>query len=79
MSKQRKSAKSERFREMYRDRLKRIKHGQQAPETVKEWAIWHKGFTVRNAAQAKALHDRAAINKPNPLAGKIVVIPPERF
>jgi hypothetical protein len=77
MPKNRKESKNQRFKEMYRDRLKRIKRGQEAPETVKEWAIWHKGNAMRNAAKLKVMHNHAAINKPSTMAGKIVVIPPK--
>ena len=71
-------SKRQNFKEMYRDRLKRIKRGQEKPEIEKEWAIWHKGLAVRNTAKLKMLHDQAAINKPSTMVGKIVAIPPKR-
>ena len=74
----RNTSKREHFRELYRDRIKRIKRGKEQPETPKEWAIWHKGLAARNAQKVKTLHDKAAINKPSTMAEKIVVIPPAR-
>ena len=73
----RQNYKNQRFKEMYQDRLKRIKRGQEAPETEKEWAIWHKGVALRNAAKLKMLNNQAAINKPSTMSGKIVVVPPK--
>jgi hypothetical protein len=75
--KNRKSAKNERFKRIYRDRLERVKSGRENPKTAKEWAIWHRAVAANLTTQAKRLHDSAAINKPSPMNGKIVVIPPK--
>jgi hypothetical protein len=60
-----------------KDRIRDIKRGFINPVTAQEWAIYYASLQKKNANKIASLHAHAAINKPNPLSGKIVVIPPK--
>ena len=61
-----------------KDRIRDIKRGLLEPSNSKEWAIYNEHILKQNADRIRNLHERAAINKPNTMAGKIVCVPPKR-
>ncbi len=72
----------DRSKRQYRLTLKKkielIESGQREPNTTREWAIWWKFQNKLSAERITMLHNAAAINKLSTMAGKIVVVPPER-
>jgi hypothetical protein len=60
-----------------KDRIHAIRRGFIKPETAVEWAIFHEHTRKVNARKIAVLHDHAAINKPHPLDGMVVVVPPK--
>ena len=61
-----------------KDKIRDIKRGRIEPSNAQEWAIYNEHLRMQNADRIRNLHDRAAINKPNTMAGKIVCVPPKK-